>query len=172
MLIVEAMNLFVGTADPSASKHLALQEVKLPPLQRKFQDHSAGGGVVDIEVGLGIQKLEPSFKLTGHDPQVLSQFGYMGGETLIYTLRGATRDKISGKDVALKAVIEGELGKAESDAFKNGDLLASDYAINGVLMYQLFFDDAEKYFFDWRNSLIRVDGVDRSAKRRAMLGLI
>lgn len=172
MLIVEAMNLFVGTADPTASKHLSIQEVKLPLLQNKYQDHAAGGAILDIEVRTGIQKLEPTFKLVGHDPQVLTNFGYMSGEMTMYTMRGAMRDKITGKDVALKAVIEGELGKIESDAFQNGNLLTNDYAINGVLLYQLFFDDTEKYFFDWKNSVLRVDGVNRHAKRNAMLGLI
>ena len=40
-----------------------------------YQDHHAGGSRVQIEVAVGIQKLEPTFKLNGWDPDLLTQFG-------------------------------------------------------------------------------------------------
>ena len=63
--VMEAANLFAGDHDPTASKHLTLAELKLPTLQEMYQDHHAGGSRVQIEVAVGISKLEPTFKLNG-----------------------------------------------------------------------------------------------------------
>jgi phage tail tube protein FII len=69
MLVTEAMNLFCGTGDPSASKHLTLAEIKLPDMTEVFADHNAGGGRVGIEIGVGIEKLGATFKLNGDEPR-------------------------------------------------------------------------------------------------------
>ena len=50
LYILEAANLFCGDHDPTASKHLALQELKLPALEEMTQDHMPGGGRVQIEI--------------------------------------------------------------------------------------------------------------------------
>ena len=73
--LMEAANLFCGDDDPTASKHLTLTELQLPNLQEAYQDHQPGGSRVQIEVAVGIQKLEASFKLAGWDPDLLAQFG-------------------------------------------------------------------------------------------------
>src|SRR6476659_9366561 len=96
LLIVEAMNLFCGDDDPSKSKHLTIQEVKLPTLQENMQDHTPGGGLVQIEIGMGVNKLEPTFKLAGFDPDLLVQFGIGSQVRRKYTARGAIRDKRTG----------------------------------------------------------------------------
>ena len=73
--VMEAANLFCGSHDTAASKHLTLSELKLPDLQENYTEHHPGGSRVGIEINTGIQKLESTFKLTGFDPQVLAQFG-------------------------------------------------------------------------------------------------
>ncbi len=83
LYILEAANLFCGDDDPSNSKHLAIQEFKLPDLQAIYQDHHAGGARVQIELEVGIQKFEPTFKLAGYDPDLLAQFG-LGSKTSIF----------------------------------------------------------------------------------------
>ena len=75
IFVMEAGNLFCGDHDPSASKHLTLNELQLPALQEIYQEHHAGGSRVQIEVAVGIQKLEPTFKLAGWDPELLTRFG-------------------------------------------------------------------------------------------------
>ncbi len=72
---IDAANLFCGTVDPTNSKHLSIEELKLPDLEEDFKDHAPSGARVGIEIPVGIKKLEWTFKLTGIDPQVLTQFG-------------------------------------------------------------------------------------------------
>lgn len=167
--VMEAANMFCGDHDPSASKHLTLDELTLPVLQEMFQDHHAGGSRVQIEVAVGIQKLEPSFKLAGWDPEVLTQFGLGARARRLYTAYGVIRDKRSGEAIEAKAVIEGRLGKVEADAFQRGEMMSHDYAINEVVHYEVHFGGHEKFYWDFFSQDLRIDGQSENADERSIL---
>lgn len=167
--IMEAANLFCGDHDPTASKHLTLSELQLPALQEIFQDHHAGGSRVQIEVAVGIQKLEPTFKLAGWDPDLLTQFGLGATRNKVFTAYGVIKDKRTGVSIEAKAVIEGRLGKIEAEAFQRGEMMSHDYAINEVMHYELWFNDREKLYFDFFSSDWRVDGASQNADERRIL---
>lgn len=167
--IMEAANLFCGDHDPTASKHLTLSELQLPALQEMYQDHHAGGSKVQIEVAVGVQKLEPTFKLAGWDPDLLAQFGVNSGKTRVFTGYGVIRDKRTGDAIEAKVIMEGRLGKVEAEAFQRGEMQSHDYAINELLHYELWFDEKEKLYWDFFTSEWRLDGVDQNADERRIL---
>lgn len=167
--VMEAANLFAGSADPTKSKHLTLQELKLPALQASYQEHMAGGAPVQIEIETGIQKLEPTFKLLGWDPDVLIQFGLGSQIKNTFTAYGVIVDRRTGRKIEAKAVIEGRLGKVEADTFKRGDLQTHDYAINEVTHYELFFDNTEKFYWDFFTNIVRVNGISQNDNANAIL---
>lgn len=169
LLILEAANLFCGDHDPTQSKHLTLQELQLPNLQAQYQDHSPGGAPVSIEVETGINKLEPSFKLVGYDPDVLIQFGVSDTIRRVYTAYGVLTDRRTGRKIELKAIMEGRLGKVEGDAFKRGDLLAHSYAINEMMRYEVWIGGQEKLSWDHWTNMWRVNGVDQWAQQNQIL---
>jgi P2 family phage contractile tail tube protein len=171
LLVMEAANLFCGDHDPTASKHLTLSELQLPMLQEMFADHHAGGSRVKIEIPVGIEKLEPTFKLVGWDPDLLSQFGLGTAATKNFTAYGSLRDKKTGTAVGAKAIIEGRIGKIEAEAFKRGELQSHDYAINGVTHYELWVDGKEKVFWDFYTNDWRIDGVSQNSDERRLLNL-
>ena len=170
-LVMEAANLFCGDHDPTASKHLTLEELQLPALQEIFQDHHPGGSLFQIEVSLGIQKLEPTFKLSGWDPDLLVQFGLGAKVTRVFTAYGVIRNKRTGEALQAMAVMHGRLGKVEAGAFSRGELQSHDYAINGVMHYELHFGGKEKLYFDFFESEWRVDGNDANADERRLLNI-
>jgi P2 family phage contractile tail tube protein len=169
LYIVEAANLFCGSHDPKNSKHLAIRELKLPPLQAMYTEHHPGGSRVKVEIETGIDTLKPTFKLGGFDPELLTQFGLSAPIKNIYTAYGAIVDRRSGRQIELKAVMEGRLGKAEGDAIQRGEMMAHDYEINEVLSYSLFFDGQEKIAWDFWTNTWRVDGVDQNAVTNSIL---
>jgi P2 family phage contractile tail tube protein len=169
LYVWEAANLYCGDEDPTKSKHLTLQNLRLPTLEEMFQDHHAGGARVAIEVGLGIKKLEPTFKLVGWDPDLLSQFGLGAKGKKRFTAYQVIRDKRAGNAIEGKAVIEGRLGKVAPDEFKRGDLIANDYAINEVTHYELYFDRREKFYWDFFTNTVRIDGVDQNSDENTIL---
>lgn len=167
--VMTAANLFCGDHDPTKSKHLTLDELKLPSLEEVYADHSPGGALVQIELGLAVKKLEPSFKLKGFDPDLLVQFGLGSRVRSTFTAYGVIVDKRTGRAIESKAIIEARLGKVSPDAFKRGDLVGHEYSMNEVMNYQLFFDGAEKVYWDFFTNAWRIDGVDQNADENRIL---
>jgi P2 family phage contractile tail tube protein len=167
--IMEAANLFCGDHDPMASKHLTLTELQLPALQEMYQDHHAGGSRVQIEVAVGIQKLEPTFKLAGWDPDLLTRFGLGASRASVFTAYGVVRDKRTGVAHEAKAIMEGRLGKVEADTFQRGEMMGHGYAINEVMHYELWFADREKLYWDFYSTDWRLDGVSQNDDERRIL---
>jgi uncharacterized protein len=167
--IMEAANLFVGLADPTKSKHLTLTELKLPALQEIFVDHHGGGMRVGIEVGVGVQKLEPTFNLAGFDPDLLSEFGLGSKVRNVFTAYGVVRDKRTGRAIEAKAIMEGRLGKADMSAFQRGEMTSFEYAINELMHYELWFDGAEKIHWDAFTNVWRINGVDENSAENLIL---
>ena len=169
LYIMEAANLFCGDDDPTGSKHLTLTELQLPNLQEMYQDHHPGGSRVQVEVAVGIEKLEASFKLAGWDPDLLTQFGLGARALKKFTAYGVIRNKRTGTAIEAKAVLEGRLGRANPEAFQRGEMQGYDYAINGIMHYELHFEGVEKVYWDFFTTDWRIDGVAQNADERAIL---
>ena len=169
--LMEAVNLFAGDHDPSNSKHLTLEGFKLPDLQEMFQDHLAGGAPVQVEFAVGIQKLEPTFKLKGFDPDLLVQFGLGSKKLTRFTGYGVMRDQRTGEAIQSIATIEGRLGKVAPDAYKRGELNGDEYGINQIMHYELTFGGRELIYFDWFTNTMRMNGVEQNAETNQMLGI-
>ncbi len=168
VFVFEKANLIAGVG-ASASKHLTISELKLPVLQGMYQDHHAGGASTQIEVEVGIQKLEATFKLMGFDPALLSEFGLNSRQRMVYTAYQVIVDKRTGRKIEHRAIMEGRLGKVEQDANQRGNLMSTDYAINEIMRYELYFDKTEKIVWDYMSSVWRVDGVDQLRDDNAIL---
>ena len=167
--VMEAANLFCGDEDPTASKHLTLTELQLPNLQEMFQDHHPGGSRVQVEIALGIEKLEANFKLAGWDPQVLAQFGLGARARKKYTAYGSVRDKRNGTALEAKAIFEGRLGTANAEGYKRGEVQHFDYAISEIMHYELYFEGNEIYYWDFFTTDWRVNGTSENADERSIL---
>ena len=169
MYHLDEANLFTGDHDPSNSQHLTMRELKLPTLQEIYQDHHAGGAMVAVEIPVGVQKLEPTFKLIGIDPKLLTQFGLSSPYRRLYTAYGVLVQNRTGREVELRAVMEGRLGKVEADTFQRGELMTNDYAINSIMHYEVHIDGKEVLFWDFETSVWRIDGIDQRATRNSIL---
>lgn len=167
--IWEAANLFCGDHDPTASKHLVIQELKLPTLQEQFQDHAPGGGPVAVEFSTNINKLEPTFKFVGEDNGMLSQFGLGSRLRQIYTAYSVIVDRRTSRRIERKSIMEARLGKIETDAFKRGEVAATDYALNELMHYEVWFDGREKLYWDFFENDWRIDGVSQNAEANRIL---
>lgn len=167
--VMTAVNLFCGDHDLSNSKHLTLSELKLPDLQGIYADHHAGGAIAAIEVELGVQKLESTFKLNGIDPSLMTQFGLGSKSKNVFTAYGVVVDKRTGRNIESKAIIEARLGRVAPDAFTRGELMGHEYALNEITHYELWFDGSEKIAWDFFENLWRVDGVDQNADANSIM---
>lgn len=170
--IMEAVNLFCGSDDLGSSKHLTITSLKLPTMEEKTADHHPGGSLFAVNVsGLGFNALGATFHLAGFDPSMLKLFGLGNQLRRRYTAYGVVRDKLSGKAIQAKSMMDGRLQRIEQDAFSRGNLTGHDYAISEIMHYELYFDGAERHYFDFATVEWRVDGVSQNDERR-LLGLV
>lgn len=161
--VQESQNLYVGDQGPDNSKHLVIKNQQIPDLEEMTQSHHAGGAIGEIEIGgLGVKALASKFKLTGWDPQTLSQFGINSRSAFPFTTYGNVRNKNGGVAVQAKAVMFGRLTKMSASDFKRGDLLEFDYEIKEILHYELWFAGKEKFYWDFFGSIFRIDGVPQN----------
>lgn len=167
--IMEAANLFCGDEDPTKSKHLTIQNLRLPSLEEMYQDHHPGGSRFQVEIEVGVKKLEPTFKLTGFDPDLLAAFGLGSKARKVFTAYRVIRDKRSGAAIEHKAIIEGRLGAITEDEVKRGDLSGADYKINEVFHYEVWFDRKEKVYWDFFTNTIRIDGAATNQAENTIL---
>jgi uncharacterized protein len=169
--IPEALNLFVTDSGPDNSKHLVISDVTLPVLKEKTMEHHPGGAIGSIQIGgLGIEPLELGFKLVGVDPQSLAQFGLgASGARVPYTVLGAVRDKQTGVAIALQCTVLGRMVEASQGTFKRGDADMQTHKIQEVTLYSLTWNGAELYYYDFFNSIWRVNGVSQVSDVNAIL---
>ena len=169
--LMEAATIVLGAEvdAPSANKFHTLENVKLPKLEEKMQEHHGAGSPVAVNIPVGINAFTGEFKLTGTDPQAHDMFAINNPYRQNFTIFGALRDHISGIEQQLKAVMNARLSKIETDGFKKGDLHMTDYAIDNVMMYRLYIATDEKIFFSYANNTLRVNGEDRYRNINRML---
>lgn len=172
LIVQEAVNLICGddAANPEASKHHNLESIQLPTLEDVTTEHHAGGSYGAVQLaGFGIKAFEPTFKLKGHDLQVMSMFGLPYRSP--FTVYGLLRDKAKQRAVEVKSVLECKLTKYAPDDFKRGDDFGHDCAMMEVFRYAIYLDNAEHLYFDYLSSQFRVNGQDRIADERRILRL-
>ncbi len=169
--LIRGANLYVGDDTPDlASKHLFIEEVKLPSLEDDVTDFQPGGAFMEIQVPTGKMKpLEIEFKFKGFDPHTMAQFGLGTGVRKQFYIYASVVDELTGDQKQLTAIAEGRLTKVETDALKGGEMLGQDYAITSILFYQVLFDELELYRFRFNPPERVIRGVDHYAQTRAQL---
>lgn len=158
---LDAANLFVGDDDPTNSQFLTLKNVKLPGLEEQTKEHLGGGAVFSIRLGMRSFSIAPlAFTLEGFNPTVMTRFMPIGAQRVKYTIRGNIRDVRTHEDIALRAIVEGRMTKSEISDFKRDDGITTDYEINELLFYHLYFGADEKIYADYLAGPngVRIDG--------------
>lgn len=168
---LNGFNLYVGDGPAvEASKHLLMDSCTLPELKEKTTEHSAGGAVMDIEIGTGtLEKLVVPFALAGYDPHTLGQFGLGSGVLTPYTVYGVLVDTANSRKMELLARIQGRLTSAKQDEMKSGETGKSDFEITGILNYELFIDKTQIYDFSFEPPRALVMGRSLLAEANSIL---
>ena len=168
--VMEAVNLFCGDHNPNNSKHLTLQTLQLPTLEEMTAEHTPGGSIAGLEIGMGtLSPLAAGFKLAGYDPDLLSMFGIGKKQREVYTAYGVLRDKRTSRAIEAKSIFHARLNRIEPDEFSRGELMGHDHGLIEIMHYESYFDGKEKHYFDFFNQVWRVDGVSQNADERRIL---
>ena len=163
LFLNEAFNIYVGTDDADNDKRKRITNLSLPDLEELTQSHHAGGSRFEVEAYVGGMKaLMVKFKSTGWDSQTLSQMGVLVSRANYpFIMKSVVRDKATGAGLGVKAVVWGRLTKLGASEMKKGDLFGFDHEIKEITHYELYYNDKEKYFWDYASTpeIWRVDGM-------------
>lgn len=144
-------------------------KVQLPKLKRKTEALRAGGMDGEIDMAVGMEKLEGGFSMTGIDRASLAMFGIADGGAFNGVFRGSFTDR-KGAVVAAVCTFRGLLTEVDMGEWEGGKKNETKYSCS-LDYYKLELDGRVVYELD-PVALIRViDGVDELAAERAALGM-
>lgn len=146
-----------------------IDEVQLPTLAVKNEEYRAGGMDAAVELDMGMEKLETTFKLSRFSPDLLALFGLGPQGTVQLTFRGAV-ESLDGTVEPVNVYMAGTIDAATPDSITPGakagwqfkmSVRAYRYEQNGVTIHDI----------DVVNMKRVIGGVDRLSKIRASIGL-
>ena len=140
-------------------------EITLPVPEEKLEEVRNAGMVMPIEVPLGYEKLEMSFKMTAFDPQVLKLFGLAPGREKEFMVTGALVDE-DGTVHSAVAYIRGRLKKADPGGWKPGDMAETDFEV-AIRYYKLEIDGQQVVEMDPFE--VSVGGSSQTGAQRAAM---
>lgn len=146
-------------------------EVTIPKLVRKFENWRGGGmnGNVKIDLGLGDDISEFTWKLGGIDSQILEQFGAVTVAANMLRFAGSYQRDDTGETEAVEIIVRGRHEEIDFGNQKVGDDTETTIKTQWSY-YKLSINGVVKIEIDIPNMIERVNGVDLLEKHRANIG--
>lgn len=143
-----------------------VDEVQLPAINVTAEDYRAGGMDAPIEIDMGMEKLEATFKVSKFDKNLLAKFG---ARNIPFVLRGALED-LDGTVTPLVVNLTGSIHGQETDAATPGTLVAMTFRF-AAHAYTYRLGDEIIHDIDVLNMKRVINSVDRLAAIRGAIGL-
>lgn len=162
ILNLDYANLFCGSApgNDANSNHLLLTEIKLPALDTQYVDHRAAGAPIYIEIGTGTARLECTFVLVGVTTQVMALVDSWEAEQRNFFMYGNLRNQQTGVAAQLAAAFIGQLGRADPQNYRKGDVMHTNYSIRQIVHYELLIAEDPVYLWDFFTNTRMQNGKD------------
>jgi len=158
-------NLFV---DGSSWAGL-VAEIQLPKLSKKIEQWRGGGMLGEIDVELGLEKLEMETKLGGLIVGALRAFGAVGVSGSLLRFVGAYQEEAAGGVKPAELVVMGMHSEIDPGSAKVGD--NTEWSLKSTLTYLKWtISGRVEVEIDMINNVMLIDGFDRMAAIRAALG--
>jgi len=145
-------------------------EVVLPKLTRKMEEHRGGGMNGPVDVDLGQEKLEMEHTYGGLMREIYEQYGATRADGVMLRFAGAyQRDDTDVVD-AVEVIVRGRHSEIDPGTAKAGD--DTEFKVTSTLSYyKLVINNEVVIEIDLLNFIEKVGGVDRLADQRSAIGL-
>lgn len=140
-------------------------EITLPVPTEKMEEMRNAGMVMPIDIPMGYEKIESSFKLTGFDPQVIKLFGLAVGQEREFMVTGALAHE-DGTIINATAFIRGRLMKADPGSWKPGEVGENEFQIT-LRYYRLEVDGED--LIEMTPFDVSTGGVSQTSSLRSAL---
>jgi len=156
---LKAFNLFVDGRGYAG----LIEELELPKLNIKTEEHRSGGMDTPMEMDMGMEKLEANFTLSEYDPNILRQFGFSLGGPITISARGALQGLTV---IPIVISMRGRIKTLDMGAWKAGDSSTMKFSL-ACNYYRLNYAGADLIEIDVENMVRIVGGEDQLAAQRA-----
>jgi P2 family phage contractile tail tube protein len=173
ILTLDQANMFCGRepTDVNNGLYLELTEVKLPAMNEQYVDHRAGGVPVAIEIDTMFAKLESTFQLIGWNPNVATLVASWRAEQNVFWIYGLLRDRLTAEAMRVTAKMRGRLGLADPQNWNRSGAQHFNYAIKGIIAYDLVVGNSSIYSWDFFSNRFVVGSDDRNSATNELLNI-
>lgn len=154
--VLKNFNLFVDGRNFAGR----VDDLVLPKLTLKTQEHRAGGMDAPVELDMGMNKLECNFTLCEYDPDVITFFGIRDGSQIKVVMRGAIDDDNLNNVVPVVVTLGGTWREVDFGNWKAGEKATLKVAV-ALRYYKLEIGERELAEIDIENMVRKIDGEDR-----------
>lgn len=163
--ILKNFNLYVDGRGYAGN----VDEVQLPSLAIIGEDHRAGGMDAAVELDMGMEKLEATFKVSKFDKHLVTKWGVSAGNRVPLVLRGALESQ-DGTVIPVVVRLAGRIHGLEFDTVSAGAKAGMTFRMAATL-YKYEQDGETLVEIDVLNMKRIIGGVDRLAEQRKAIGL-
>ncbi|MFV0625196.1 phage major tail tube protein [Sphingomonas sp. ac-8] len=158
-------NVFVNGEDYAG----VASELALPKLAEKVEQWRGAGMLAEVDVSMGLEKLELEHKYGGLVRDILRQFGAVGVGSSMIRFVGAYQEEVAGGVMAAELVVRGKHVEIDPGSAKAGD--ETEWTVKSTLTYLRWrVNGRTEIEIDVINNILIVDGFDRMIAIRAALG--
>lgn len=145
-----------------------VDEIVLPKLTIKTEEHRAGGMDIPVEIDMGMEKLECEITFSEYDDELFRLFGLTNGNAVSITLRGAMQADAQAEAVIVN--LRGSFREIDSGNWKAGDKTTLKCMI-AVRYYRLNIDGDNIIEIDAENMVRMINGEDQMSSIRQAIGI-
>ena len=147
-----------------------VSEIELPKIVLKTEQYRAAGMLGEIDIALGLEKLEMTTKYGGLVIPVIRQVGQLGVAGVQQRFVGFYQEDETGGFISAEIVTRGMHTELDLGTAKAGD--NTEHSVKSTLTYyKMLTNGARLLEIDMITGLFVVGDVDRSAALRAALQL-
>ena len=144
-------------------------EIALPKIAEKVETWRGAGMLAEVDIGMGLEKLEMETKFGGLVVGVLKQFAAVRIDDTMLRFNGAYQEDVDGGVSAAELVVRGKHIEIDPGTAKTGD--NTEWTVKSTLTYLRWTVNGEVIVeIDVINCILMIDGVDRMAQIRAAIG--
>ncbi len=143
-------------------------ELALPKIAEKVESYRGGGMLAEVDIGMGLEKLEMEVTYGGLVLGIMRRMGLVGVAATQLRYIGAYQEDDAGAVLAAELVTQGKMVELDPGTAKVGD--NTEFKAKHTLSYLKWtVNGRPEIEIDVLNNVWVVDGVDRMAEIRAAL---
>ncbi len=146
------------------------EEVTLPKLKRKMEDHRSGGMPGPIKIDLGQDSIEMEWKAAGFIVEQYKAYGAIKHDKVLLRFAGGIQSDDNEEVQSVEVTVRGRAEEIDPGSTKAGDKTQQTMKMP-CSYYKLVVDGETIIEIDMVNMIETINGEDRAAAWRAALGI-